>query len=88
MRSCMTEIGNIRPLALCRSGVNPTSMHRGMDDIQASIEVLRHYLRGLVPFAVSLSDFMTSTPPPPPITWPPNLDWYKVTFGLNAEPAK
>lgn len=26
MRSCMTEIGNIQLLALCPSGVNPTSM--------------------------------------------------------------
>ncbi len=27
MPNCMTEIGNIQPLALCRSGVSPTSMN-------------------------------------------------------------
>lgn len=31
MRSCMTEIGNIQLLALCPSGVNPTSMERSRE---------------------------------------------------------
>ena len=30
MRSCMTEIGSIQLLALCPSGVNPTSMVKGV----------------------------------------------------------
>ena len=40
MRSCMTEIGNIQLLALCPSGVNPTSMGDRMFEGSADDRVL------------------------------------------------
>ena len=40
MQSCMTEIGSIQLLALCPSGVNPTSMEEAMNKKERREKVL------------------------------------------------
>lgn len=77
-----------KPLHEARPGRDARASHRGMDDIQASIEVLRHYLRGLFPFDWSKVQWDPATVAPVLPGIPDQIDWYRITCDAAAETLK